>query len=46
MEGKKRVVPGETCAERSERSKHYRKAVLSAQESAEAIVTECVDGSR
>ena len=40
MEGKKRVVPGETCAERSERSNrgHTRKATLNAQESAEAIV--------
>ena len=40
MEGKKRVVPGEICAERSERSKHRRKTVLNAQKSAEAIIAE------
>ena len=40
MEGKKRVVPGEICAERAERCNHshIRKAVLNAQKSAEAIV--------
>jgi len=40
MEGKKRVVPGETWAERSERGNrgHIRKDTLNAQESAEAIV--------
>ena len=42
MEGKKRVVPGEICMERSERSnrgyKKKRKAALSMQKSAEAIV--------
>ena len=40
MEGKKRVVPGEICAERSERSNCHRKVTLSAQKSAEAIVAE------
>ena len=42
MEGKKRVVPGETCAERPERGNrgHIKKATLNAQESAEAIVPE------
>ena len=40
MEGKKRVVPGEICAERSERSNCHRKVALSAQKSAEAIVPE------
>ena len=38
MEGKKRVVPREVCAERSERSNHNRKIVLNAQKSAEVIV--------
>ena len=40
MEGKKRVVPREACAEHPERGKrgHIRKATLNAQESAEAIV--------
>ncbi|MBR6862095.1 MAG: hypothetical protein IKM73_12315 [Acidaminococcaceae bacterium] len=40
MEGKRRVVPGEICMERSERSNrgHTRKAALSMQKSAEAIV--------
>ena len=40
MEGKKRVVPGEVCAERAERRNHghKEKAVLNAQKSAEAIV--------
>ena len=38
MEGKKRVVPGEVCAECVERRNHSRKAVLNAQKSAEAIV--------
>ena len=40
MEGKKRVVPREICAECSEKSNHYRKVMLSAQKSAEAIVVE------
>ena len=40
MEGKKRVVPGEVCMERTERGKrgHIRKAALNMQKSAEAIV--------
>ena len=38
MEGKKRVVPGEICAERSERSNCHCKVALSAQKSAEVIV--------
>ena len=38
MEGKKRVVPREICAERSERSNCHRKVALSAQKSAKAIV--------
>ena len=38
MEGKKRVVPGEVCAECAERRNHSRKAVLNTQKSAEAIV--------
>ena len=38
MEGKKRVVPGEICAERSERSNRHHEMALSAQKSAEAIV--------
>ena len=38
MEGKKRVVPGEVCAERAERRNHDRKVMLNAQKSAEAIV--------
>ena len=38
MERKKCVVPGEVCAERSERSNHNRKIVLNAQKSAEVIV--------
>ena len=40
MEGKKRVVPGEVCAECFGRSKRgdIRKAALNAQKSAEAIV--------
>ena len=38
MEGKKRVVPGEVCAECAERCNHSCKAVLNAQKSAEAIV--------
>ena len=40
MEGKKRVVPGEACAERPERGNrgHIKKATLNAEESAEAIV--------
>ncbi|MEY8393180.1 hypothetical protein AALA98_17940 [Lachnospiraceae bacterium 45-W7] len=40
MEGKKRVVPREVCAERSERSNHNRKIVLNAQKSAEVIVVQ------
>ena len=40
MEGKKRVVPGEICAERSERSNRHHEVMLSAQKSAEAIVAE------
>ena len=40
MEGKKRVVPGEVCAERSERSNRCCEAALSAQKSAESIVAE------
>ena len=40
MEGKKRVVPGEICAESSEKSNHHQKVMLSAQKSAEAIVPE------
>ena len=40
MEGKKRVVPREVCAECSERSNHCREVMLSAQKSAEAIVAE------
>jgi hypothetical protein len=40
MEGKKRVVPGEVCMGRSEKSKrgHTRKTALNMQKSAEAIV--------
>ena len=40
MEGKKRVVPGEICMERTERGNrgHTRKAALNMQKSAEAIV--------
>jgi hypothetical protein len=40
MEGKKRVVPGEICMERSEGSNrgHIRKTALNVQKSAEAIV--------
>ena len=38
MEGKKRVVPREVCAERSERSNRYQEITLDAQKSAEAIV--------
>ena len=38
MEEKKRVVPGEVCAECAERCNHSCKAVLNAQKSAEAIV--------
>ena len=40
MERRKRVVPREVCVERSERSNHSRKAVLSTQKSAEVIVAE------
>ena len=38
MEEKKRVVPGEVCAERAERRNRSCKAALNAQKSAEAIV--------
>ena len=38
MEGKKRVVPGEVCTERSERGNHYREVMLNVQKSAEVIV--------
>ena len=38
MEGKKRVVPGEICAERSERSNRHQEMTLNVQKSAEAIV--------
>ena len=38
MERKKRVIPREVCAERSERSNRYCEMTLSAQKSAEAIV--------
>jgi hypothetical protein len=40
MEGKERVVPGESCMERPERSNrgHIRKTALNMQKSAEAIV--------
>ena len=40
MEGKKRVVPGETCTASPERGNrgHIRKAALNVQESAEAVV--------
>ena len=40
MEGKKRVVPGEICADRSEKSNHHCEMMLNAQKSAEAIVVE------
>lgn len=40
MEGKKRVVPGEICMESLEKGNHSRKAVLSMQKSAEAVVPE------
>ena len=38
MEEKKRVVPREVCTERSERSNHYWKVMLSVQKLAEVIV--------
>ena len=38
MEEKKRVVPGEVCAERAERRNRSCKAALNTQKSAEAIV--------
>jgi hypothetical protein len=41
MEEKKRVVPGEICMERPERSNQHRKMLLNIQKSAEAIVAEC-----
>ena len=34
------MVPGEICAECSERSNHHHEMMLSAQKSAEAIVAE------
>ena len=40
MERKKRVVPGEVCAECPERDNHYREVVLNVQKSAEVIVVE------
>ena len=42
MEGKKRVVPREVCAERSEKSNRYRKITLNIQKSAEAVVAEFI----
>ena len=46
MEGKKRVVPGEICMERFERSNrgHIRKTALNVQKSAEAIVPDNREG--
>jgi hypothetical protein len=38
MERKKRVVPGEVCAECPERDNHYREIVLNVQKSAEVVV--------
>ena len=38
MEGKKRVVPREVCAEHFERGNRYCEITLNAQKSAEAIV--------
>ena len=40
MERKKRVIPGEVCAECPERDNHYREVVLNVQKSAEVIVAE------
>ena len=40
MERKKRVIPGEVCAECPERDNHYREVVLNVQKSAEVIVVE------
>ena len=40
MERKKRVIPGEVCAECPERDNHYREIVLNVQKSAEVIVVE------
>ena len=40
MEGKKRVVPGEVCAVRSEKSNRHCKVTLNAQKSAEVVVVE------
>ena len=40
MEEKKRVVPGEICAKRSERNNRCCEAALSTQKSAEAIVAD------
>ena len=40
MERKKRVVPGEVCAECPERDNHYREVVLNVQKSAEVVVVE------
>ena len=45
MEGKKRVVPGEICAGRSERSNHHHEMMLNTQKSAEAIVAEYPQGT-
>lgn len=39
MEEKKRMVPREVCVERPEMGNRYRKILLNAQKSAEAIVT-------
>lgn len=38
MERRKRVVPGEVCVIRSERSNQYCKVLLNTQKSAEVIV--------
>ena len=38
MERKKRVVPGEVCVKRSERSNRNRKITLDTQKSEEVIV--------
>jgi len=40
VEGKKRVVSGEVCRERPERSNRGRKVMLNRQKSAEVIVAE------
>ena len=46
MEGKKRVVPREVCAERSEKSNRYCEITLNAQKSAEVIVAEFLGEGR